>query len=349
MIDKQFCMSSYLTFRYIEHPDMDFYEGLHHRNIILPSDEEQISVLNSRDIDRSIAAVFESLQGKKLGLLLSGGMDSACLASYMPGMDAYTFRFLGGTYQQEELNRAEYYAKQYGMNLHYVDISWENILPCIEPVVRAKHAPVHSIEPQLYLAAKQAQRDGVEHLIIGESADLLFGGMNQLLAKDWSLEEFQNRYTFTNPADVLVEPVDMSYLYERYRSVNGIDFLAFMDDVFSVESSSSYWNAFTAANVPYTDPYAKLRMAELLDLQRVRNGDSKYLIRDLFRMKYPGYPVPEKVPMPRLVDQYFADWAGPSRPEFRKDMDITGFTGNQKWQMWCLEFFLNLYEPLGEQ
>ena len=34
----------------------------------------------------------------------------------------HTFRFLGGEYQKEELERAEYYAKYYGLNIHYVDI-----------------------------------------------------------------------------------------------------------------------------------------------------------------------------------------------------------------------------------
>ena len=33
MIDKNFCMSSYLAFRYIEKDGMDFYEGMNHSNI----------------------------------------------------------------------------------------------------------------------------------------------------------------------------------------------------------------------------------------------------------------------------------------------------------------------------
>lgn len=38
-------------------------------------------------------------------ILLSGGMDSAILALYFPGCDAYTLRFLGGDDQKEELGR----------------------------------------------------------------------------------------------------------------------------------------------------------------------------------------------------------------------------------------------------
>ena len=72
----------------------------------------------------------------------------------------------------------------------------------------------------------------------------------------------------------------MNYLFERYRREDMIDFLTFMDDVFSIESSSSYFNAFAVAEMPYYDPYARLKMADELDLYRVRHGEPKYLIRE---------------------------------------------------------------------
>lgn len=349
MTDKIFCMSSYLAFRYIEKDNVDFYEGLNHKNIAKMDEKDKIKVANAEEIDTAIRESFEKLKGKKLGLMLSGGMDSACLASYMRGMEAYTFRFLGGNFGQEETKRAQRFAEYYGMNLHFVDIDWNSITKCVDAVIKAKGAPVHSIEPQLYQAALQAKDDGVECLIVGESADLVFGGMDQLLSQDWQLEDFKKRYIFTQPEDVLVQSEDVSYLFERYRKGEKIDFLSFMDDVFSIESSSSYWNAFAAAEMDYFDPYGRLKMAFDLDLNRVRNGDSKYLIRDLFRKKYPDLPVPEKVPMPRPVDYYFKDWKGPDRPEFRTDIPYEKLTGNQKWQLWCLEYFLNMYEPLGDK
>ncbi len=343
MNDKLFCMSSYLAFRYIEKDGVDFCDGLHHKNIVPIDDSEKILVKTADDIDKNIAQQMEQFKDMKKGILLSGGMDSAIVASYMPGSDAYTFRFLGGEYQTEELNRAEYFAKYYGLNLHYVDITWETVEKHLDAVIIAKNAPVHSIEPQILQGALQAKADGIEMMFVGESSDLVFGGMDGLLSKDWTFDEFVKRYTFTNPADVLVEPVDVNYLYERYRKGDYIDFLSFMDNVFSIESSSSYLNAFEVAKMPYYDPYARLKMAEPLDLHRVRNGESKYLIRELMAKKYPEIPVPEKVPMPRPVDSYFANWAGPTRPEFKKDLDMSKFTGNQKWQMYCLEKFLNMY------
>lgn len=346
MVNKKYCMSSYMALRYIEKADVDFYEGLQHKNYVPLEENKRKPVKTADEIGREIEAYLAQFKDKRMGILLSGGMDSAICASYMSGCDAYTFRFLGGNFQKEELARAEYYAKYYGLNLHYVDISWDTVTEHLAPVMKAKGAPVHSIEPQILQAALQAKADGIEVMVVGESSDLVFGGMDQLLSKDWTFDAFKERYIFTDPATVLTEAEDMAYLFERYRQGEKIDFLQFMDDVFSVESSGSYMNAFDVAGMPYIDPYAGLKMADKLDLERVRNGEPKYLIRELMAMRYPEMPVPNKVPMPRPVDAYFADWEGPGRPEFKQNLDMKSFTGNQKWQLYCLEQFLNMHEPL---
>lgn len=347
MTDKQFCMSSYLAFRYIERDEAEFFDGVKHRPIVRIKSDEKVLVRDDKDTDREIQKVFDGLKGERLGLLLSGGMDSAVLASYMKGMDAYTFRFLGGEFQKDELARAERFAAYNGMTLHYVDINWEAVQEALPIVMNTKGAPVHSIEPQLYVAAMQAKRDGITRLIIGDGSDYVFGGMDKLLSRDWNYEDWKNRFIYLNPTEVLKEAGDWEYLFERYRTgENTVDWMKMNDVVSTEESYSSYENAFAAADIPYTDPYEKLQLAEPLDLQRIRNGESKYVIRTLFRQKYPDIQIPEKLPMPRPVDVYFKEWQGPTRPEFRRDIDMSVLTGNQKWQLYCLEQFLNMYEPL---
>ncbi len=345
MIDKNYCASSYLALRYIEDADKEFFKGLHHQVFRQMPVERRTHVKTAREIDNAIQHQFDGIKDEKLGILLSGGMDSAILASYMEGCDAYTFRFLNGTFQTEELHRAEKYAQIYNLNLHYVDINWEIIDQCLNDVMETKGAPVHSIEPQIFHAAKLAQHDGITLMIIGDGSDYVFGGMDKLLSQDWDFDAFENRYTYISPSEVLREPVSMTYLFERYRLPEGkIDYLRLLQDIAIDESYASYQNAFQTAGMPYLDPYAALYLAEPLDLNRIRNGESKYLIRQLFSMKYPDLPVPEKVPMPRPVDQYFAGWHGPKRPEFRSDIDIDHFNGNQRWLLYCLERFLNNYD-----
>ncbi len=343
MTDKNYCMSSYLAFRYIVDDDKDFADGMKHRPYKLIPEDERILVDTVEDIDYHLNEQIRKLDDRKAGILLSGGMDSACLASYMPGRDAYTFSFLGGSFQSDELKRAEYYAGVYDLRLHYVDIDWDTVKDNLDNVLDSKGAPVHSIEPQLLAAARQAKTDGVEVLVIGDAADYVFGGMDGLHAKDWTLEEFKERYIYVKPEEVLKDPVSMDYTFEKYSKGEAIDFISFMHEYTDIESYGSYENAFHAANIDFLDPYEVLKMAKPLDLHRVRNGESKYMIRALFKTKYPDFPVPQKLPMPRPVDQFFASWEGPVRDEFRKDIDIARYSGNQKWLLFCLEYFLNKY------
>lgn len=346
MVDKSYCMSSYLSLRYVEDDDKQFREGLHHQVYRQQPLERKVFVSDAHDVDIALRNVFRRIANEKLGMLLSGGMDSSILASYMPeGADAYTFRFLGGKFQSDELERAEYYAKYYHLNLHYVDIDWNTVDKYVDKVMEHKGAPVHSIEPQLYAAALQAKKDGVTMLVIGDAADYVFGGMDGLLSKNWSYDQYVKRTIYVDPAEVLKEPYDMNYLFERYRiGKSSIDYLRFYDEVVTDESYASYENAFESAEIDFIDPYELLKMARPLDLGRIRNGDTKYMIRDLFRMKYPETTVPIKQPMPRPVDEYFAQWGGPIRKEFRDDIDITKYSGNQKWLLYCLERFLNKYD-----
>lgn len=346
MTDKSYCMSSYLSLRYVEDDDKQFFEGLCHQVYKQQPLERKVLVSDAHDINVALRNVFRRIANEKLGMLLSGGMDSSILASYMPeGSDAYTFRFLGGKYQSDELERAEYYAKYYHLNLHYVDIDWNTVEQNVDKVMEHKGAPVHSIEPQLFAAAMQAKKDGITMLVIGDAADYVFGGMDGLLSKNWSYNEYVKRSIYVDPAEVLREPYDMNYLFERYRlGKSSIDYLRFYDEVVTDESYASYENAFETAEIDFIDPYELIKMAKPLDLGRIRNGDTKYLIRELFRMKYPETTIPLKQPMPRPVDAYFANWEGPKRKEFRDDIDITKYSGNQKWLLYCLERFLNKYD-----
>lgn len=339
-------MSSFLSLRYVEDDEKQFCEGLHHQVYKQQPLDRKVFVSDAHDVDIALRNVFRRVVNEKLGLLLSGGMDSSILASYMPeGADAYSFRFLGGQFQSDELERAEYYAKYYHLNLHYVEIDWNTVDQNVDKVMAHKGAPVHSIEPQLYAVAMQAKEDGITMLVIGDAADYVFGGMDGLLSKNWSYDQYVKRSIYVDPAEVLKEPFDMNYLFERYRlGKSSIDYLRFYDEVVTDESYASYENAFRTAEIDFIDPYELIKMAKPLDLGRIRNGDTKYLIRDLFRMKYPETAVPLKQPMPRPVDAYFANWEGPKRPEFRDDIEITKYSGNQKWLLYCLERFLNNYD-----
>lgn len=351
MINKNFCLSSYIAYRFIYKDGVEFYDGMHHSNILPIAPHEQIKVDSAEDIDLQIRKQIDALYQiyDNIGILLSGGMDSANVATYLkPGSHAYTFTNSSSNVFDKDVERAQKYCAMLGLNHHLVDISLNDYRLFTPIVMQKKCAPVHSIEPQIYKAAMIAKLDGVQLILVGESADLIFGGMDKLISKEWKYNDFVKRYTFLEPELVLKNP-DLSVydLYKKYKkSENDIDYMKFMDEVFAIESSSSYLNAFDAAEMPYYDPYAKLVMASVLNMQRVRNGEPKYLVRELYSMRYPGLPIPNKIPMPRPVDTIFMEWEGPTRPEFRNDIPMDTLTGNQKWQLWCAQLFLDINEPL---
>lgn len=345
MVDKELCMSRFLAFRYIEEEDLNFFDGLRHVVWKRPPAGESHVVGSADEIERAIIKETEAFYVPgKTAIFLSGGIDSAILASYLPrGTKAYTFHCVAeGAVNETE--QAAKYAEAYGLDHEVIDMHWKDFEELTPELLRHDGVPFHSIEVQLLKAARRAKADGFDHLILGESADGVFGGLDGLLSKDWSIEGLMERYCFVRPERALKNPVSVRNVFERYLRPDGImDIEAFIHGVFCIESSCSYLHAFDLAGVSALMPYGRMRMSEPLDLARVRRGESKYLLRELFARRYPDMAAPRKIPMPRATTQWFADWRGPTRPEFipgcQKDM-----TGDQKWLVWCLERFLNAYE-----
>ena len=64
MTNKDFCLSSYIAFRYIWKDGVDFAEGFQHNNIHPVDTSYRIPVKTSEDIDREIKKQFELLQNE---------------------------------------------------------------------------------------------------------------------------------------------------------------------------------------------------------------------------------------------------------------------------------------------
>ena len=343
MIDKNYCMSSYLTFRFIEDENINFFENMRHK--VYKPKNRKYGCSSYLDIEKVIKEIVEKEYiPNKTAILLSGGMDSAILASYMPkGTIAYTLKCVSDN-AIDETNRAKRYTEKYGLKHEIIEITWDDYLNLTPKVMKNNNTPVHSIEPQLLKVANISKDIGIEKIFTGASADLVFGGMDKLLSKDWLYRDFIKRYTFVDPNLILKKSVSMENIFLPYRNGKNIDFLQFMQNVSLNELNTSYVNAFNCGNIKYVDPYSYMFMKEPLDLSKVRSGQSKYLIRELFKKRYHEIEVPEKIPLPRSVNDWLKDWEGPKRYEFRDNININNFTGDQKWLIFCLEWFLNLHD-----
>lgn len=344
LIDKEYCMSSFLAFRYVVNPEMIFEGGVEHIEFTPISESKKTSCKTIEDIDECIRKCLDGVDLTDAGILLSGGIDSGILASYMPkGTPAYTVSNPNPA-AVAEVERAAKVCRKFGLEHHIIDVTWKEYDDCMDELMRHDGCPVFANEPQVYIVAERMKKDGVHTIIYGDNADMAFGGMDRMLSRDWSFDEWVNRYTFVDPKDVLVSPIDMNDVYETYRvGDNGIDFIKFISEIFAMSSSGAYINAFDYIGMQYVDPYAYMKMAEPLDLNRVRAGDSKYMLRELYREKFPGWEVPEKIAMARAMDVWLKNWKGPIRKEFKRDC-MEKMTGEQKFMIYSLERFLNLMD-----
>jgi asparagine synthetase B (glutamine-hydrolysing) len=337
-------MSHYLAFRFIKDENINFFDGLSH-TVFKPRDEREITPVSTIDEMDSIirTKINEFYIPNKTAVLLSGGIDSAILASYLPeGTKAYTFKCIADG-AIDETAQARKYCDAYKLDHEIIEMNWSDFEELTPEILKADGVPFHSIEVQLLKAAKYAKSQGIERFIIGESADLIFGGMDKLIGQDWNFEEFYNRYNFVEPSKALKNPISVKDVYEKYRLPNDkIDFLTFMDEIFSIESSTSYMHAFKIAGIEYLDPCTFMKMAFPLDLSRIRNGEPKYMVRELFAKRYPNIKIPTKIPMPRATNQWLENYK-PTRPEFIENC-AENMTGDQKWLCWCLEQFLNMHD-----
>lgn len=344
MVNQKFCMSSYLMYRYVYDKEMSFSDERLCRQVDL--NFERLPVRDKDSLYKALKYyVDEACSDDKAALALSGGIDSAILAKLVPeGTKAYTFRcIVPGFDVVDESKAAKQWAEMNNLDHEIIDISWEDIVPSADKCMLHKGAPIHSIEAQIFIAAKRAVSEGKTKFILGENADIIYGGMNNLLSKDWLYHEFVDRYTYVMPYRVLRDPMMPLEPYKEFEKNGYIDGYDFINKYFRQEALGTYTNACETAGIEFVGPYSLTYMDCPIDYQRIRSGDTKYIIRELFRELYPGRELPTKIPMPRPVNEWFATWDGPKRKEFIPHC-TDNMTGDQKWMVWCLERYLNNLE-----
>ncbi len=344
IVDKKYCASSYLMFRRIVDANKGFWQGVTQYQPKMNINREV--VCDSKELFKALQVQMDeaTLDGKA-ALALSGGIDSAILAKMMPkGSVAYTFKcIVPGVQVIDETEVAAKYAKECKLDHRIIEICWDDIEKYAPLLMKHKGSPIHSIEIQIYLAALKAKSDGFERLVFGEAADCVFGGLSNILSRTWSFGDFVERYSYVMPYKVLKESELVLEPFVRHQSNGYIDPHEFMSTEFYIESVGSYINACETANCGLVVPYANCILGTPLDYNRIRNGENKYLVREIFRNLYKDFDVPPKQPMPRPTNEWFKNWEGPIRREFYPHC-TDNMTGDQKWLVWCLEKFLNLLD-----
>lgn len=344
-VDKIYCMSSFLMYRTVIDRNKSFDKN--HVPKFFTKDYICEPIHNSEELRASLKRqVEEATADGKAALALSGGIDSAILAKYMPkGSKAYTFKcVVPGVEVIDESIQAAKYAKECGLEHEVIEIYWEDMERYAPILMKHKGSPMHSIEVQIYKAALKAKEDGFTKFIFGETADVKYGGLNGLLSRDWTMKEYIDRFSYLLPDKVLTEwCYDLSPFYDCLKENGEINVHKHLCKWSIIESLSSYTNACAVADIEFVAPFSKTFLNVPLDINRIRRGENKYLVREIFEKEYQDWKIPTKIPMPRPTNEWFENWTGPTRKEFKKDC-VHALTGDQKWLVWCLEQYLNLIE-----
>lgn len=343
-IDKKYCMSAYLMFRGLLTNSARFAENSVTR--IADINFARTPIYNSDELLEHLKKEVDAATWDgKAALMLSGGIDSAILAKWMPkGTTAYTLRCIApGRQVIDETSMAKRNADRNGLIQEIIPVYWNDFETYAPMLMKHKGAPIHSIEVQIYKAALRAKEAGFTKLIFGEHADIIYGGLNGLLSKDWTFGEFVDRYSYVLPYKVLKDPELILEPFRKYTVDGMVDAYAFINEYLRIEALGSYHNACEMAGIQFIGPYSTSQMAAPIDYERIRQGDTKYLIREVYWRLYHDDKIPPKTPMPRPMDEWMENWQGPARPEFWPHC-TDNMTGDQKWMVYALETYLNLLE-----
>lgn len=339
----KFCISSFLTFRYVVEKNKGWTDK------IIPtfsqsSNTDKLKVKTTEDILNILTKIMKGYSKEDTGILLSSGIDSAILGKLLPKKTkAYTVRFVAKE-AVNELDGARQIAEHNRLDHTVIDITWEDYLKHCDFLMKNKKSPLHPVEVPLYVASLQAKKDGITNLVTGDCADVTFGGFDKLLSKTWIFNEFIERYTFVNPQLVVNNPVSMVYKFKEYKIDDGIDLMKFLKIVHGNGLIQSFTSSINLAGCEIVAPYENLLLDVKLDFDRIRKGESKYLLKEVFRKLYPNIQVPPKIAFARPMGEWMKFYKGPSREEFIPNLDMKKFTGEQKWLIYCLERFMNLME-----
>jgi len=335
-----YCINSFLTFRYVVDMDKSWALGWKPwwpQNLI----KNEVEIETSDDIIYTIKDQLRIIDNKT-GILLSGGIDSAILAAFIPKeTKAFTIKFVADRAIDETIKAREY-TTLLGLDHQIINVDWNDYINYSNELMFHKKSPLHPVEVPLYKVFCTAKKMGITKLIVGTVADSTFGGFDKLLSKDWSFYDFIERYSFINTKKVLNEPLDLSSVFSPFNNGSEFDVQGFIKKIHGNGLIQSFSNAAATAGVSLIEPYTKMKLAKSLDLNRIRNGESKYLLREVFKIQYPDLEIPEKIPFSRPMDQWLNNWALPTNDIFKNDLELTNYTGDQKWLLYNLLSFIHL-------
>lgn len=333
------CVSCFLRYRSFPHDISPFTQKKR-----FAIEKSPVKISNEDDLDIFLKKFFKNIDFNKTGIMLSGGIDSSLLASYMPkGSYAFTISY-PEMKNKDEVERAKFFAKSFGLKLIVVEVTFQDVLNFHDELAINKGQPLSSIEIGIYKMCLEAKKYNLTSLITGMGADGVFGGTFNLMSRDWTNNEFVERFTYIKPEIVMRNPVDSMEFYEMYYSDPYFDMFGFLDDVESEYTVSYFANPSQLSGIKLYAPFESCVRDFELDRNEMLNGNEKKLLRLLFR-KRNGFEFSGiKKAFPRPTEYWENFYSDKLDSVFYKDSYSRLSNPEQKWILFTTNRFIELFK-----
>ena len=209
-----------------------------------------------------------------------------------------------------------------------------------------KKEPLSVIEIALHKMCLRALDFGLEQLLTGAGADVKFGGLTNIMSRTWTKDEFIKRYTFCPPELVLKNPdkAHLEYFDEFERDGVSYDGNGFMAGPFGKATSKYFCSASRSAGIRLLAPFELMDRRFDLNVEDMKNGNEKRVLRELFVERSGIDSVPRKYPLPRPLEVWKQHFGPIVNEEFYPDAYERCLKDEQRWLVYTLDHWLYLYK-----
>lgn len=305
------CIDEYLAFQHI-YSDIEWDYGFHNRKYNEYSECSRIYKVNTGvEAVEYLKTISSNIKNKyttnEIGILISSGIDSATVAKTLPKNTTALYATYKERNQDPEIDIVKQYCKINNLKLIVVEVSWKDYEKYMDYLMTIKKSPIHPCEIPVYMCCLKAKEIGIKILFSGWGADTHFGGMDKLLSKNWTLDEFKTRYEYCPRINNNNKELDN--LYNEFMNGEYIITNNFLTYNYHIMTIKSFFYLPEACGLIHIPLWGYIGLNHELDLVRVRKGDSKYVIREAFDILYKNteLKVTEKIPFTRPTDIYMRD------------------------------------------
>lgn len=324
--------SYYLAYQWVPNNSLHLENWHPHKPSELPHDVPVNEDTATEFLKQEVKNMLEPL--KKPGILLSAGMDSLSIAKLLPkGTKAYFVHYPNEP-TCETPDMVQEWCKQLDVDLTLIPVTRKDYQQLVPSLIQLKNGPLHPAEVGVHMACRQAVVDGVDGLFTGFGCDIEFGGLDAVLSNDFQTkEEFFDWWCYVKPDKILSNPTDVIGHLEQFETKQGMDVMKFLKHNYGGMTNQSFFHHPVALGLgQFLCPWGKLKMDGTLDMERIRSGNSKYIVRKVFRDLF-GCTPPEKIAFTR------PDYS--IRPEkwptnFNQDIVWEDLSKQEKWMVYQL-------------